>query len=298
MATGRIISPGIFRLPPARCILILDDVAATVSSQLDQQAALGVDIENQDAVPDHGPVHGGVWLQIPEVTAVFADIKGSTALNNRLGPGVAIHAYTFFNRAMVAVLNGFQARYVDVQGDAVFGLFSGKGSRFQAAAAAITMKTQVDTSVADMFRQYASSQWEMAAGIGVDRGKLLVRQLGIRGTGMNEVWAGTPVNTAAKLSSVAEPNEVVVSERVFADYENSAKIRRRALLRGCGCRGNVRGRGLDLATNEAERLWKQDSVPDTLGLDFDHIYRLPKSWCPTHGAEFCEAIITRQRGRK
>ena len=139
---------------------------------------------------------------------------------------------------------------------------------------------------------------QIAAGVGLDRGKLVVRQLGIRGAGMNEVWAGTPVNTAAKLSGVAGPNEVVVSERVFSDYENSAKIRRRALLRGCGCRGNVRGRGLDLAANEAERLWKQDSVPGNLGLDFDLIYRLRKPWCPTHGAEFCEAMVTRQRGRK
>ena len=96
--------------------MLLEVVAAAVASQLEQQAALGVDIEIDDAVPDHGPVRGGVWLQIPEVTAVFADIKGSTALNNSLGPRVATHAYTFFNRAMVAVLNGFQARYVDVQG--------------------------------------------------------------------------------------------------------------------------------------------------------------------------------------
>ena len=278
--------------------MILDDVVASVASQLDQQTGLAVEIETADGVPDHGPVSGGVWLQIPEVTAVFADIKGSTALNNRLGPRVAIHAYTLFNRAMVATLNGFQARYVDVQGDAVFGLFSGKGSRFMAAAAAITMRTVVETAVADRFRQYDAGRWRMAAGIGVDRGKLLVRQLGIRGTGMNEVWAGTPVNTAAKLSGAAGPNEVVVSERVFSDYENSAKLRRRALLLGCGCRGNVRGRGLDLTSNEAERLWKQDSVPGNLELDFDHIYRLRKPWCPTHGAESCEAMVSRQRGRK
>ena len=36
---------------------------------------------------------------------------------------------------------------------------------------------------------------------------------------MNEVWAGTPVNMAVKLSSVAGPNEVAVSERVFSDYQ-------------------------------------------------------------------------------
>ena len=47
---------------------------------------------------------------------------------------------------------------------------------------------------------------------------------------MNEVRAGTPVNMAAKFSSVAGPNEVAVSERVFSDYQQSAKIRQRVLL--------------------------------------------------------------------
>ena len=197
--------------------MILDEISAAVASQLDQQAASGVRIVEQDEVPDTGPVHGGVWLQIPEVTAVFVDVKGSTGLNTRLGAETAAHAYNYFNRAMAVILDGFQARYVDVQGDGLFGLFSGRGSRFLAAACAITMKTQIETVVAEHFRRDVRADWELRAGIGVDRGKLLVRQLGIRGTGMNEVWAGTPVNMAAKLSGVAGPNEVAVSERVFSE---------------------------------------------------------------------------------
>ena len=56
--------------------------------------------------------------------------------------------------------------------------------------------------------------------------------------------------------------------------------------------------GTGLPAGEAEYLWKQDSVPGNLGLDFDRIYRLRKSWCQTHGAEFCEAVVTRQRVRR
>ena len=266
-----------------------------MSSQLDQQASLGVRVVQQDGVPDTGPVHGGVWLQVPEATAVFVDLKGSTGLNARFGPETAAHAHTYFNRAMAVILDGFQARYVDVQGDGLFGLFSGKGSRFLAAASAITMKTQVETVIAERFRKDISIDWELRAGIGVDRGKLLVRQLGLRGTGMNEVWAGTPVNMAAKLSSVAGPNEVAVSERTFSDYQQSAKIRRRVLLWSCGCGDNTRGRGLDLPAEQAEYLWQSDPGPANLGLDFDQVHRLRQPWCPTHGAEFCEALITRQR---
>ena len=253
-------------------------------------------IVQQDDVPDTGPVHGGVWLQIPEVTAAFVDVKGSTGLNARFGAETAAHAYNYFNRAMAVIMNGFQARYVDVQGDGLFGLFSGKGSRFLAAACAITMKTQVETVVAERFRKDVSTGWDLRAGIGVDRGKLLVRQLGLRGTGMNEVWAGTPVNMAAKLSGVAGPNEVAVSERVFSDYQYSAKLRRRVLLWSCGCDRHNRGRGLDLPAEQAEHLWQSAPAPANLGLDFDQVHRLRKPWCPTHGAEFCEALVTRQRG--
>ena len=57
---------------------MLDKISANVSSQLTQQSELGIEIVPQDGVPDRGPVRRGVWVQIPQVTAVFADIKGST----------------------------------------------------------------------------------------------------------------------------------------------------------------------------------------------------------------------------
>ena len=277
------------------CILILDEIVAEVASQLDQQAGMGVRIAQQDDVPDTGPARGGLWLQIPEATAVFADLKGSTKLNTQDGAKAAANAYTYFTRAMAVIMDGFQARYVDVQGDAIFGLFSGKGSRFLAAACAITMKTQVETVVAERFRRDTSAGWYLAAGIGVDRGTLLVRQLGLRGTGMNEVWASTPVNVAAKLSGLAGPNEVVISERVFSDYEKSAKIRQRALLWDCGCRNGAKGRGLDQRPGDARPLWKKTRAPGNLGLDFDYIHRLNQPWCPAHGPEFCEVVVTRNR---
>lgn len=275
--------------------MILDTVVAAVASQLDQQAKLGVQVVLQDAVPDAGPAHRGIWVQIPEVTVVFADLKRSTALNANYGAKVAAHAYTYFTRAMTVILESFQVRYVDVQGDGIFGLFSGKGSRFLAAACAITMKTQLETVVAERFRRDGSARWELKAGIGVDRGKLLVRQLGISGTGMNEVWAGTPVNMAAKLSSVAGANEVVVSERVFTDYEKSSKLRQQALLRDCGCRGRTRGGGLDQSAGTTQSVWNRNRAPGGLGLDFDYTHRLLKGWCKIHGSEFCEAVVTGKR---
>ena len=275
--------------------MILDEIVAAVSSQLDTQAGLGVQIRKEQDVPDTGPANRGLWLQIPNVTAVFADLKGSTELNANDGAQVAAYAYTYFIRAMAVILERFSGRYVDVQGDGIFGLFSGSNSHFYAAACAITMKTQMEKEIAVRFRRDTSTRRRLAAGIGIDRGTLLVRRLGLRGTRMNEVWAGTPVNVAAKLSSVAGRNRVVMSERAFDAYARGPRLRRRALLRSCGCDGSVQGRGLDLPLGEAKNLWKKERSPGRMGLDFDSIHRLSKSWCPTHGPEFCEAMVTGKR---
>ena len=275
--------------------LILDNVLADVSSQLDQQAKLGVKIDVQHDVSESAPVYRGVWWKIPQVTAVFADLKGSTRLNATEKPRTAALAYTYFLRAMAVTMERFSAGYVDIQGDGIFGLFSGKGSQFQAAACAFTMQSLIEWDVAVRFRKDTSANWKLTAGIGIDQGALLVRQLGLRGTGENEVWAGTPVNTAAKLSSAASPGQVVVSDRVFDGYGRASELRQRALLRSCGCRGNSPGGGLDGSSKQPKNVWKSGQVPPHLGLDIEKAYRTDTPWCRRHGAEYCESIVTDKR---
>ena len=275
--------------------MILNDVVADVAAQLEDQSRLGVQVNSQDDVPETGPSNRGVWWQIKDVTAVFADLKRSTDLSTFGDPRAAAVAYTYFIRAMTVILDRFSAKYVDIQGDGIFGLFSGQGSAFLAAAAAITMKTEMACTVDPWFDRDAALDRELTAGIGIDRGTLLVRRLGLRGTKQNEVWAGKPVNVASKLSSVAGPNQVAVSERVFGDYRRASRLRQRALLWSCGCSGGIDGEGLDVPIGDTSQLWTEEQAPVNLGLDFGSVYRLESQWCKTHGPEFCEVVVTNRR---
>ena len=171
-----------------------------------------------------------MWWQIRGVTAVFADLKRSTDLSTFGDPRDAAIAYAYFIRAMTVILDRFSAGYIDIQGDGIFGLFSGRGSEFLAAASAITMKTQMERDVAIRFNQDASTERELKAGIGIDHGTLLVRRLGLRGAKQYKVWAGRPVNVAAKLSSSARSNQVVVSDRAYAQYDRASRLRQRVLI--------------------------------------------------------------------
>ena len=275
--------------------MLLDDILGDVANQVSQQSNLGVQITRVNEVPETGPTNRGLWNQIRNVTAIFADLKESTALNADNSPKDAAFAYTYFIRAMAVILERFGADYVDIQGDGIFGLFGGEGSSNCAAACAITMKTEIDRTVSVQFDKDTNVDWKLRAGIGVDIGTLLVRRLGLRGAKQNEVWAGKPVNMASKLSSQADSNQLMVSDRVFVQYEKYAELRRRALLWSCGCSGDTEGSGLDAPIGSTSCLWTQELAPDDLGLDFEMVYKLESSWCRIHGPEFCEAIVTGKR---
>lgn len=275
--------------------MILDQVRSKVAAQLDAQANLGVNIRTLDHVPESGPANLGVWFRIRNVTAIFADLNGSTALSTFNNPKDAAYAYTYFIRAMTAILDEFSAKYIDIQGDGIFGLFSGEDSQFRAAACAVTMRTLMEKDVAVRFHRSASGNWNLTAGIGIDRGTVFVRQLGIRGIARNEVWAGKPVNMAAKLSSLTDINQVLASDRVFDQYNKARRLRRRVLLRSCGCGNGIMGKGLNAPIAQTKPLWETDPVPQDLGFDFPNLYRLDSKWCDTHGDEFCEALITGQK---
>ena len=275
--------------------MLLDDVLADLTSHLDAQAELGVQITVLNEVPEEGPVNKGLWFQISNVTAVFIDLKRSTELSADSSPKTSAFAYTYFVRAVVLIFERFGSNYIDIHGDGVFALFSGPQSEFYAVASAITARAQIERDISVRFEEDTSTDWELTAGVGIDRGTLLVRRLGLRGTKQNEVWAGKPVNMAAKLSSVACSNQVVVSERVFSRYQKASYIRRRALLWSCGCNDDVQGDGLDACIGETACLWTQEAAPGEMGLDFDQIYRLESKWCCVHGAEFCETIVTGRR---
>ena len=278
--------------------MILDDVTVDVLSQMNQQSRLGVRITRHNEVPETGPTNSGRWFRVPQVTDVFADLKNSTGLNVASSPKDAAFAYTYFIRAMTVALDRFSAQYIDIQGDGIFGLFSGAGSKFNAAACAVTMQTLVEREVAARFKEDSASDWKLTAGIGVDCDTLLVRRLGLRGTKMNEVWAGKPVRVAAKLSSVAGRNQVVVSERTLKHFQSFSRLRRKALLHSCGCTGRNRGIGLDAPLGQMPCLWQRTKVPGHIGLDFRYAYQRGACWCEVHGAQFCEALVTGRQPRR
>ena len=217
------------------------------------------------------------WLKIPNVICVFVDMINSTLLSANKHDNSTAGIYRLFTSTAIRIFDEFESPYIDVKGDGVFALFNSDQAH-RALAAAVTFKTFVEEEFTPKMKK--ETGFNIGAHIGIDQNTVLVRKLGLkryagRTDRQNEVWAGKPVNMAAKLSSLTGAGELLVSNRYFDNFTSEL------VLKSCDC-------GSD---GEKVDLWKEIDLSREDKFDFDRAFLLKSRWCSIHGKEYCEKII-------
>jgi class 3 adenylate cyclase len=240
-----------------------------------------VSVTQRNAIPDTNdiPIENLLyWLKIPDVICVFVDMKGSTNLSAVKHDNSTARAYQYYTGTAVRIFSEFEAPYIDVRGDGALALFD-QDQPHRALAAAVSFKT----FAYEEFRQDVKKTTELEIGshAGIDMRTVLVRKIGFkryrgRSDRQNEVWAGKPVNMAAKLAALSDDNELLVSKRFFDKLTSDRAIW------SCGC-GSADGK--------SSRLWTEYDLSDKEQFDFDSAYRLGSNWCKTHGQGYCSEML-------
>lgn len=175
--------------------------------------------------------NGITGAEIP-VSLLFADVRGSTAIGERLSPK-EFHAflYQFYKLAFdtVMVHEGLLDKFV---GDEVVALFFGgvTGPRHAAAAIAAGERLLERCGRAD-----ASPMGPIPVGAGVHTGEAYVGTSGPAGAPVDDFTAlGDVVNSTARLASAAAAGELLVSDDAIqaAGWDASGTEHRRLDLRG------------------------------------------------------------------
>lgn len=219
------------------------------------------------------------WLKIPDVICVFTDMIGSTQLTASTSENTTTKAYFLFTQTITQIFHHYGASYIDIQGDGVFGLFN-KGEEYKAFVCAITIKTAIQENILPKIEDITSKK--VGLHIGIDQKSVLVKNLGFRKVNDREdrkdaVWAGKPINMAAKLSSMSKAKELLVSDRYFKRIQNEL------VTLSCGCNnGNP--------SDEKATLWEEIDVSDEEKFDFDVAWKLSSIWCELHGLEYLSQI--------
>jgi class 3 adenylate cyclase len=217
------------------------------------------------------------WIKVPDVIACFVDMEGSTKLSASSHGNTTAKAYRYFTNSAIRMFHEFGSPYIDVKGDGVFALFN-PDQAHTALASVVSFKT----FVADYFTPQIKKLTDLTIGghFGIDQKTVLVRKLGLkfannRTDRQNEVWAGKPINMAAKLASLSSANRLLVSDRYFSSLTGDRA------LKSCGCGGD----------GSSGPLWEEVDLSKDDRFDFRTGWVLKADWCVNHGAEYCRSIL-------
>jgi class 3 adenylate cyclase/tetratricopeptide (TPR) repeat protein len=142
-----------------------------------------------------------------QVTVMFSDLVGSTALSARMDPEdlrEVISAYQNCVARTVRRYNGFIAQYM---GDGVLAYFGYPQAHEDDAERAVQAGLDLVAAVRDL-KTHATLQTR----VGIATGMVVAGDLLGSGSAQEQAVVGETPNLAARLQSVAEPNAVVIAE--------------------------------------------------------------------------------------
>ncbi len=254
---------------------LLDDLSSKTADEFKSMPEV---VESGDTI-DVGslPIEARRWTRINDVVAVVADLKSSTQLGTGSKAASTASIYEAGTGGVVKIFDSFAADFLQIQGDGAFALFWGAMRFERAASAGITVKTfSLD------FTKKIEAKWpnkpQTGFKVGIASHRVLVKRVGTpRNPAQQEpVWAGKPVNYAAKAAQSADRHELVITGSVWDQFEKNDY-----LAFTCSCNDGPQ-----------DTLWKDFAIP-RLESDQKEAQgrKLTSSWCDVHGEEFCNAIL-------
>jgi class 3 adenylate cyclase len=159
---------------------------------------------------------------------LYADLADSTRLVIEQGPEIAAKVFSAFLVACTRLIRAKGGEIRSFDGDRVMGVFLGHDKNTRAAKCALhinfAFQEIVRPRLEAKFPSLATSEYELAHGVGIDTGDVLVVQGGIRNNN-DLVWTGSAANVAAKLSAIRHDDlRTFITTTVHSALHKSARI--------------------------------------------------------------------------
>jgi len=147
-----------------------------------------------------------------QLTVMFCDLVGSTALSTRLDPEVLqdlIRAFQDRCAGAISRFDGYIARYM---GDGMLVYFGFPRAHEDDPERAVRAGLDVVSAIADLNRVAAASNGvDLTVRVGIATGIVVVGDIVGEGAAAESAVVGETPNLAARLQGVAQPNQVVIS---------------------------------------------------------------------------------------
>jgi adenylate cyclase len=182
-----------------------------------------------------------------KVTALFADLRGFTTLSENSPPELIVNLLNQYFTLVSEIIfrhGGTLDKYI---GDGLLALFGAPYVNELDAVQAVRAAVAMQRAMADFnARLQSAGMPEVAIGIGINTGPAILGYIGSE-TRLDYTAIGDTVNTAARLESIAQPGQIVISENTVQALDENTPVR---LL------GTERLKGKQINLRTYEILWR------------------------------------------
>jgi adenylate cyclase len=155
-----------------------------------------------------------------DITVVFLDLRGFTAFAETAEPEEVMAALSEFHGAMGRRILEYQGTLERFTGDGLMVFFNDPLPINQPALRAVEMAFVMQEDALKLAAQWKKKGFSLGLGIGISMGYATVGAIGFEGR-IDYGAIGTVTNLANRLCDLAEPGHILVSQRVFAEVEES-----------------------------------------------------------------------------
>ncbi len=149
----------------------------------------------------------GAQAERRQLTVMFCDLVGSTALAARLDPEDLREVISAYHRAVAEIVAGFDGFVAKYMGDGVLVYFGYPRAHEDDAEQAV----RAGLGVIDAVGRLDVKSVELQARVGIATGLVVVGDLIGEGSAQEQSVVGETPNLAARLQALAEPDAVVIS---------------------------------------------------------------------------------------
>jgi class 3 adenylate cyclase/tetratricopeptide (TPR) repeat protein len=179
---------------------ILLEAIAALRADTDDKAPLAVLSSAPNVTPEDR-------AERRQVTVMFSDLVGSTALSARMDPEDLREVISSYQKSVAATVGRFEGFVAKYMGDGVLIYFGYPRAHEDDAERAVRAGLELVAAIRDL-----KTRVDLQTRVGIATGLVVVGDLIGSGASQEQAIIGDTPNLAARLQGVAQPNSVVISE--------------------------------------------------------------------------------------
>lgn len=165
----------------------------------------------------------GTPSQRKMMTVVFTDIRGFSGLTDSLEPEEIFDLLDKYLSEMIRIVHHYDGTLNKIIGDGLLIFFGDPIPVEDHAERALRMAIDMQSKVAGLRDEWLQYGHELGVGIGINTGFMTVGNIGSE-IHKDYTVIGNQVNVAARLESLAGPNQVLISQRTYSKVKGLVRV--------------------------------------------------------------------------